>query len=364
VGGLSEIFIPVSIGLATMVAMPWFWRRVKARDVLFYVSLILLVLLTMVFFPKTYPFLSENWSQILISAGLFYFIGVSFSFRNCSRDLFYCSLISIVCVFVFRMYQIRNGAILEQDDMDTAYKLLPSAMYLLYYASYKRKLKYWIVALSVMPVMLIFGTRGPVLIILLFITIIFAKKAITGSGYKRLVLLFLLVVVVTVFFVNEEIFLNIIRGLAKFFGRIGFSSRIFDFYLAGDLTQSQGRHTLAKLAAEAIQANPAIGYGFTADRYLFGVYPHNMFLEIWCHFGVIAGSLILMALILLTLRAHLKTLGNSKLFNFVLMLAVMVFGKLMLSNSYTIEPYFYFLIGVYVSVIRKTSYSGSGRSKK
>ncbi len=353
IGTMADAFIPVSITLAAMAAMPWFWRRVKGKDILFYTGLVFVVLLSMIVFPKTMPFLSQNWSQILISAGLFYFVGVSFSFRESSKILFYCSIVSIISVFIFRMYQIRNGAALVQDDMDTAYKLLPSAMYLLYYASIKEKIKYWIVSLAVIPIMLIFGTRGPVLIIMLFITAIFAKKAILGSGYKRFFILLLLVAVVTIFFVNEEIFISILKGLSDLFERMGFSSRIFDFYLAGDFTQSKGRQALAEAAVEAIKASPVIGYGFTADRYLFGVYPHNMLLEIWCHFGIVLGSLIIISLLLLTIVALLKIKGRDRLFNFVLMLAIMVFGKLMLSNSYTVEPYFYFLIGVYTSIIRK-----------
>lgn len=354
IGALSEIFIPVCMILSAIVAIPWFTRRVNGKDFVFYISIVLLVLLTMVFFPRTYPFLSENWLQILLPAGVFYFVGVSFSFSRCSRDLFYCSLISMVCVFAFRLYQIKNGAVLEHDDMDTAYKLLPSAMYLVYYASYKKRFVYWAIAISMLPVMLVFGTRGPVLCMLAFIMAIVAKKAFTTPGYKKVLLLTILFAAVIVFILNNEIFESVLRVISKFFGRIGFSSRIFDFYLSGDFTESQGRHNLAKQALEAIIVKPGIGYGFTADRYLFGVYPHNFILEIWCHFGVIFGSLVLLGLFFITLVAHLRTLRIPKVFNFLLMLAIMVFGKLLVSNSYTIEPYFYFLIGVYVSVIRKT----------
>jgi Ca2+/Na+ antiporter len=73
----------------------------------------------------------------------------------------------------------------------------------------------------------------------------------------------------------------------------------------------------------------------------------------WCHFGVILGSLILLGLVVLTIIALVKTRRNKKIHFFVVMLVSMIFVKLMLSNSYTLEPYFYFMLGVFVAVNRK-----------
>lgn len=350
---LSGLFVPFCIVIAAVASFSWFWHHLKGLDILFYVVLVLVVLLTMVIYPRTYPFLSENWSLILVSAALYYFLGVSYSFEWCTKDLFYCSLLGVFGVFVFRLYQLSQGAILEQDDMDAAYRVLPAVMYLIYYASYHKRKIYWVFAIIASVTMFVFGTRGPIMIILVYIAIVLTKKAILIPGHKKFLAMAVLYAGILFFIIDDRIFPEIIKSLSRLFGQMGFSSRIFDFYLSGEIVESQGRAELAQKAMDAIINNPALGYGFTSDRYLFGVYPHNFVLELFVHFGVIIGAVILIGLVILTVVAFLKTKGVEKQNNFVLMLAVLVFMKLMVSGSYTIEPYFYFLLGVYVGIIRR-----------
>ena len=95
--------------------------------------------------------------------------------------------------------------------------------------------------------------------------------------------------------------------------KIGFSTRIFTFIIEGDITASKGRESLAKQAVEAIIENPMWGYGITADRAMFGIYPHNMFLEILCQYGIVFGSLLIITMLVITVIALLKSRKNRQL---------------------------------------------------
>lgn len=361
VGSLSEIFVPVCIILAAMASLPWFLKHVKGRDMLFYWVYVLILLVTMGFFTQNREFLQEEWASILIAAVPFYFIGLSFSYKACSQDLFWCSAVGIVVVFLYRLYQINNGVILETDDMYTAYNVLPSVIYLTYYASCKNNKIYWGVAVVAAAFLFIFGTRGPVLCVVAYWAALIIKKITELKSYKKIFLIALVFVVVIFLIVREDLFNYALSVVAKMFGRLGFSTRIFEIFLSGDMVTSRGREALARATLQAIAENPVLGYGLTGDRHLFGIYPHNFILEIWCHFGVIVGTLILFVLFSLAILALWKSRKNINAFNFVLMLSVMVFGKLLMSSSYTVEPYFYFMIGLFISTIRK--FSASGRSR-
>ena len=131
------------------------------------------------------------------------------------------------------------------------------------------------------------------------------------------------------------------------------STRIFNFIIEGDITASKGRESLAKQAVEAIIENPMWGYGITADRAMFGIYPHNMFLEILCQYGIVFGSLLIITMLVITVIALLKSRKNTRSFTFGLMLVSIVFVKLMISSTYTIEPLLFFMMGYFVLILRK-----------
>ena len=358
VGVLADMFIPVCIIFAILASLPWFSKYVRGKDIFAYVGLCLLVLFTMIFFPKTITYLETDWWNILVMAAPFYIVGVSFSHKISSRDLFWCSVLGVIAVFAYRLYLIGAGKAPENDDMDAAYKLLPSVMYLIYYAYIKKRKKYWVIAIASSLFMFVFGTRGPILCILIYIIALMMYGVMKERSIKKMIALSGIIVLMISVFSQDELFISLSLKLSDTLERLGFSSRIFDYYLAGEAAQSKGRELLAQQAIEAISQRPVAGYGFTGDRYLLGIYVHNFILEIWLHFGIILGSLLLLSLFVIIIVALAKTIKSRRAFTFVLMLVCMMFVKLLLSSTYTIEPYFYFMIGVCVSTIRKSSRSG------
>jgi hypothetical protein len=352
IGSLSEIFIPVCIILAAMASLPWFLRRVKGYDVLFYWLYVFVVLVTMGFFTQNRAFLQEDWFSILIAAVPAYFIGTSFSFRTCSRDLFWCSVVGVVCVLFYRMYLLNSGVILEADDMDAAYKLLPSVMYIICYASIKKQKLYWIIAMASLPVLFIFGTRGPIICVLVYFMVLVVMDVMRTRNIKKFILFFIIITIIFAVVVNESVFLRIISTVSSAFERIGFSTRIFDYFIAGNMLESKGREYLIKSAMAAIIENPIKGYGFMGDRDLLGFYVHNIWVEIWCHFGIILGTIIILAMLGLSGFALIKC-RKRKEFKFVLMLVCLVFIKLSLSGSYVFEPYLYLMLGYSVAICRR-----------
>lgn len=349
----ADYIVPVAIILALLLSIPWFIKNIRGVDVLFYLGLVVLVIFTMVVFKNNAEIISEQWWRILISSGAFYFVGLAYSHKNCSRDIFWCSLASVVAVFVYQLFKIRSGVVLEEDNMYVAYNLLPSAIYLMYYASIKLRKKYWIIAIVSALTMFVYGTRGPILCIIVYVAVYLIHRFSKTTSKRKFALILIALLALAIILIYDDLFIKLASVISNVFERFGFSTRIFDFYVSGDVAVSKGRDYLTNQVLEAIGRNPFIGYGFTGDQYLLGVYCHNLVYEMWCHFGVILGSLILLALAGLTIVALIKSRSNKKIFFFVVMLISMIYVKLMLSGTYTMEPYFYFMLGIFVAINRK-----------
>ena len=349
----ADYVVPVAIILALIISIPWFIKSIRGVDVLFYLGLVVLVIFTVVVFKNNAEVIKEQWWRIFISSASFYFVGLAYSHKECSRDLFWCSLAGVSMVFVYQLFKIRSGQVLEEDNMYVAYNLLPSTMYLLYYASIKIRKKYWIIAVASSLTMFVYGTRGPILCIIVYIAFYLIHRFSKTTSKRKFALILMGLLILAVILVYDDLFVKIASLISNIFERFGFSTRIFDFYVSGDVAISKGRDYLTNQVIDAISENLVFGYGFMGDQYLLGVYCHNLILEIWCHYGVVLGSLVMVAMAVLSVSALIKSRGNKKIFFFVVMLMSMVYVKLMLSNSYTLEPYFYFMMGIFVAVNRK-----------
>ena len=353
IGFLAELLIPMSIILSAMACLPWFLRHIRGGDLAVYICAVLIVLFSMVLHPITVDYLQEEWWRILIAAVPMYFIGVSFSLEDSKNDLFWCSVFSILGMFAFRLYLLNSGRALENDDMEAAYRMLPSIMYLIYYASVKKQVVYIAIAGVLSTVILIFGTRGPIVCMLVYVALLTIYYSFKSRNLKKLLILLIIFAIVLSIFIFDSLFIEVTSVLSKAFEKIGFSTRIFTFIIEGDITASKGRESLAKQAVEAIIENPMWGYGITADRAMFGIYPHNMFLEILCQYGIVFGSLLIITMLVITVIALLKSRKNTGSFTFGLMLVSIVFVKLMISSTYTTEPLLFFMMGYFVLILRK-----------
>ena len=353
IGFLAELLIPMSIILSAMACLPWFLRHIRGGDLAVYICAVLIVLFSMVLHPITVDYLQEEWWRILIAAVPMYFIGVSFSLEDSKNDLFWCSLFSVLGMFAFRLYLLNSGRALENDDMEAAYRMLPSIRYLIYYASVKKQVVYIAIAGVLSTVILIFGTRGPIVCMLVYVALLTIYYSFKSRNLKKLLILLIIFAIVLSIFIFDSLFIEVTSVLSKAFEKIGFSTRIFNFIIEGDITASKGRESLAKQAVEAIIENPMWGYGITADRAMFGIYPHNMFLEILCQYGIVFGSLLIITMLVITVIALLKSRKNTRSFTFGLMLVSIVFVKLMISSTYTIEPLLFFMMGYFVLILRK-----------
>ncbi len=362
IADFSDFFVPLLLTAVLLLALPYMVNNIRPRDVIFYAACIVILSLTIAICQSNASYIQNDFANMAFCVFPVYFLGLCYKNENLKKWIYYASVLSVLLAFAYHFYYISTGRLPGDYYMDTAYRFLPSAGFLIYYAFGSKKIIKWFFALAGIVLIFTYGTRGPILALLLLIAAnVFFKVRKSKSIVVRI--LFLLLAVIIVFLLaSGSMLANFMRDMANEFSRLGFSTRFFDKWLEGDITSSSGRDEIYDAIFSAIQHNP-MGYGVMGDRVIIGMYCHNMFLEMWVDFGIIFGTLIAVLVVWIPVRA-LYLLRKSEDFFFVLMLFVIVFTKMMLSSSYLVEPYLFLLLGVSVGAIRKSKIKVDSRNTK
>lgn len=351
IGVISDYIKPALFLSLIALSLPYIISRIKLIDFLYYLFVVLLILGTLLVYPDSSEYIFEYLWQILGLSVPVYFLGVAYDHEKSKKDLYWGSLFGVIAVFAYQLYVLSTGRMLESDNMSASYNVLPSIMYLIYWAICNNRMKLWVFAGIAATLSFIFGTRGPILAIMIFLAIGIIYKV---SRIKNLVLkifAILLIISLVGYMLYGDTILNLAMFLSDKFGDIGFSTRIFDFIVDEQIAESVGREKLNETVFNAIKQNPIYGYGFMGDRAIVGFYTHNIILEILCSYGIVCGGLLMAFLVTFPIIVIVKSRNESSTW-FLIMLECMVLLKLLFSGSYVYEPYFYFLLGISVGMSR------------
>lgn len=355
VGGFAAYIFPFLTLICAIWAVPYFSKKVRITDSFLYLFMAVVVLLSALFAsPELKAYLLPDLRRILIPTMLLLFVGLGFDLKENQKLLFWLSLASVVVSFVYQIYQISKGEEIMEDNMDAAYKNLPSIIYLFYYAFIKKKLRYWLGAIFGLLLSLSFGTRGAILCVLVFVAIaVLFRVFSSGSHSKKAASVLILSFLLAIFFYGK-IYYQLAELLSEFFADMGMSTRFFDMILEENLKEDNGRNEIAKAVISAILEQPFSGYGIMGDRLFANNYSHNIALELWCQSGVFLGTCMLLFFVMVPIRAFFKTKSAEERL-FVAMFMVMVFVKLMLTGTYLVEANLFFMLGMCLAICRQNS---------
>lgn len=356
IGSVANYAIPIAIIASAVVALPYFTERLKGKDLIFYALLIGVLAVTMIFSKSNGFYVRREFFRMAFEVFPLYFLGVAYSHTSCKKPLFWASLAGVCAYSAYLMYNVMRGVDMATDNMDASYKVLPSILYLIYSVFEYRKL--WVIPFVAVGGFLIlsYGTRGPLIVMLAYlgyymVSYVFRK----GSFWLKLLAVLMLGFVAYCIFV-DNVLSDYAEALIPKFESIGIDTRILELFLDGELVEhDSGRGDLYDVVKAWIWDDPLWGHGVMSDRvFLDDRYVHHLLYEIWCHFGLIFGTLILMFMIGIPLRAIFKT-KNVEVRSLIIMLCCAVFLRLLLSNSYLYEGNLFFVLGISISTLRKAA---------
>ena len=150
-------------------------------------------------------------------------------------------------------------------------------------------------AISVMAIVpyllfvLLFGSRGPLFVVLFYITYEFMYFEYKAGSTKKIVFAIATLILITALLLNAGDILSYVLQLT---GNRGINSRTL-MLLSSDFTHSSGRDEIYQTVISKIIEHPFTIRGIASDTEIImgNQYVHNLFLELLYQFGIIFGGI-------------------------------------------------------------------------
>ncbi|MDO5026708.1 MAG: O-antigen ligase family protein [Tissierellia bacterium] len=182
-------------------------------------------------------------------------------------------------------------------DLNFGYNLVLPACTFFYNGMKKDKKVQLLFSIISIFMILIAGSRGPFLAISIFLGLYFLINFIKSENKRRYIVFFILVLALVIILTRK----NTIHSIQIFLDNLGISSRTIDKILEGDIADGSGRGTIWTAAINHIKSNPLGSGAMGAREVLHRIHnvghPHNFFLEIFIDYGIVLGSIFILAML-------------------------------------------------------------------
>ena len=352
-----SLLIPVLIGLVIVFCAVYclnsgYLRLFRLGDATFLFVVFLAILLSILLNIQNIDIISERYLKVFFVESIPYFLlGFIFvSGDKHKKTLKYFTIFSIFLgvVYVFYMKSFGNAAALSEDNMGLSYNYLPIVMmsFVFLLTSYKKTLS--LLSFFVGLILLVsLGTRGPIVILLTFCIVCLIHFLIKTKIRGKVIWVGLIILIAFLIFFG---FQGIISTLSGFMSRIGMSTRVLDKISQSSVFIDSDRSYITKNVLDLIKDRPITGYGVGGEWEYLNWNAHNMYLSILQNFGIIVGSIIIVSILLLSLRAFFVE-SDVFLKYIILTWICIVFVQGFFGGEYLSKDVF-FLIGISVSTIR------------
>lgn len=248
-------------------------------------------------------------------------------------------LFGMIYFLFYSMKGINRGS---GYDMMFGYQLCIGVLILLNKWIEEKKKYDLIFFLAGIVMIVIKGSRGPILVLLIFLVLKFIYSQVATG--KKIKYLFIIILTSTLVFIYQE---NIAQNLLYILDKFHIYSRNITNILINNLESIDERKTISTMIIEKIILNP-LGYGVFSDRAILqGTYTHNVVLEMLLNFGWVIGSLALSGITLLIYFG----LKNKVWTDLVIIFASYTMAQLMVSGSYLLLSYFWIMLGVVLNAV-------------
>ena len=253
-----------------------------------------------------------------------------------ARSLPATLFVTLLCVLMF---------LLRRTDRSTDYSMTLSYLLLfptlMHIVQIKRKRLYLAVVSVEVFIILIYGSRGAFLAIIVFIaaSIFLVEKNTVKSLVSKIILFVASATTVSIIYFNASRILLYLSSR----GRL---SRTLLLLLSGEtISHDSGRLEIFQMIWGKILEKPFLGWGISGQASFMNTYAHNIFLDLLLENGLFLGTLISIAIISVLFCALIKN-RNCKFF---MVLICSGFLPLLVSGTYLQQPLFWITMGLSLS---------------
>lgn len=350
--------------LATASRAKMTWRTYFAVILFIFVAVASFMLTEYKYFTST-----VLWT-LLIGGCVFFLQGSLINMKNVSyNQLLGAAKITLVISTLYSLYTIISKNATYEDNMDFSYRALPAVLIVFSGLLVKKAGRSTIVFAAMGVVLLLLqGTRGPLLCLAVYVCLMLYKKHGMGKFFLKVSAAVLIVTLL----LSSQTIQNWLLNVSEQIDSTGYSSRFISMLVKGELSDDNGRDVIKEALLEEIQENPFQIRGMFADRqatrglrnyewniiYPEGTYAHSIWIEVIFDWGLLLGGVLLISIVLILFRTIKKCSMSDA---YIVMLFVCTgFVHLFLSGSYLEDTGFFFLMGLTMndSAVLRT---GTGR---
>ena len=340
-----DIYLKIVISATIMITSPLILSRIKYKHLIWLFCSLIIIIGNILFFPQNNIFFYKTCTVFLpLCFTPMIIVSIIDSYDILYKKLYKISiLIALICICTDIM--VINGniglQIIEGYSMWLGYSCLIPIMILTNEFLKKIDIYNLIMILGVLFIIISFGSRGPLLSILIYFILLLKNK------FKNITLFFIIILMISalVSLYYKEIIEIIVSVLDEF----DIHSRTL-FLLNNELNHSSGRTYLYNIALNEIANNPFLIRGINADYLLLGGYAHNFIIELSLEFGLVIGIL---CSILIIYYALLNIFNNNATDDLGILLLCASIIPLCFSSSLWINNTFWMWIGLQLNKKRK-----------
>lgn len=309
-----------------------------------FAAISLLFLLSYFFFDSRDMTLLIYGEFLLKSFSLFLIGSFPFSTDSLKKFFYRFAIIN----FVALSFILISGQIEEIDYMRFGYALLPTLLVFLYLFKEGHKLFNALIIVSSFMMIFVFGSRGPLVGLVIFLLILLFINKKMNIFKKAFAFLVLSLGFVYLFIMN-----GLIQILDFIYFDLGFETysiaKLRIMVLDGLAESSSGRDTLYQSFINLIMESPVFGNGIGITNTLWEVTPHNLFLQILIEFGIVGIFLwIICGIPLLYFLWKIRRADNNLFLLFSIVFSVS-FGRLLVSSDVWLRPEIWLFISMTIN---------------
>lgn len=286
---ISMVF-KILIGIGFIISIPIVIHRFTYHMLLYTLTLLTVVVLNILIFPENNSYFVDN----TITYFSFCFSACILVCVNKKKEILIKYLNSVACIIAVInlavLFLTVTSRVAMADDvgysMGFGYACIVPALLLVKDIYIKSSIYNIIGFIGLIIAIIMYGSRGPLLCVGLFILYLFSKDIFSKNKLIPLVLSFLGI-----------IFIMIYKDLLRLLNEIlsdhfGVYSRTLNIFLVDDVHLS-GRDFIYGTLLSEIFNSPFTIRGINAEWRVIGTYAHNIIIEICYQFGLIFGIFIL-----------------------------------------------------------------------
>ncbi len=359
-GGLQQSSISITLkivcALTFLYCLPVILNHITKVKIIFVFTSVLIVLLNLLLFSNNQitdtivTFYTMCFTGFMAVDSLQDFSLLKIHFVRTSRIISALAIVFLLLSFTGIITSLRTGGY----RMGLGYACITCVMILLWSFAENKKAIDLIGAIGLMALILLYGSRGPIVGISLF-AVYFGIRYFHKKGQDIICVLMFIAIMIIVIFYNDivDMLYNALNGM-------GIMSRSIYLFANQSLNYDSGRSTIWNVLVNEIQKNPFRIRGINSEYVVTDTYAHNLFIELVYQHGIIIGGialLYLLARIIDTLKLNVKEDAS------VICLIFLFAGipSLMFSGSMWIAQNFWIWLAMIINISRNKRYTMNER---